>query len=43
MRAVELFSMYIVTAFALGYSVAKLGMSRDLFLNITFGSGRSVV
>jgi MHS family shikimate/dehydroshikimate transporter-like MFS transporter len=31
--------MYIVTTFALGYSVAKLGMSRDLFLNITFAVG----
>jgi MHS family shikimate/dehydroshikimate transporter-like MFS transporter len=39
MRAVELFAMYIVTTFALGYSVAKLGMSRDLFLNITFAVG----
>ena len=39
MRAVELFTMYIVTAFALGYSSAKLHMSRDLFLNITFAVG----
>ena len=30
----ELFTMYIVTAFALSYSTTNLGMSRDLFLNI---------
>jgi MHS family shikimate/dehydroshikimate transporter-like MFS transporter len=34
LRLAELFSMYIVTAFALSYSTANLGMSRDLFLNI---------
>ena len=39
MRAVELFAMYIVTTFALAYSVTKLQMSRDLFLNITFAVG----
>jgi MHS family shikimate/dehydroshikimate transporter-like MFS transporter len=36
MRAAELFAMYIVTTFALAYSVTKLQMSRDLFLNIGF-------
>jgi MHS family shikimate/dehydroshikimate transporter-like MFS transporter len=34
LRLAELFSMYIVTAFALSYSTTNLGMSRDLFLNI---------
>ncbi|WP_116140179.1 shikimate transporter [Trinickia diaoshuihuensis] len=34
MRLAELFSMYIVTTFALSYSTTRLGMSRDLFLNI---------
>jgi MHS family shikimate/dehydroshikimate transporter-like MFS transporter len=34
LRLAELFSMYIVTAFALSYSTANLGMSRDLFLGI---------
>lgn len=34
LRLAELFTMYIVTAFALSYSTANLGMSRDLFLNI---------
>jgi MHS family shikimate/dehydroshikimate transporter-like MFS transporter len=36
LRAVEMFAMYIVTAFALAYSVTTLHMSRDLFLNISF-------
>jgi MHS family shikimate/dehydroshikimate transporter-like MFS transporter len=36
MRAAELFAMYIVTTFALAYSVANLHMTRDLFLNIGF-------
>jgi MHS family shikimate/dehydroshikimate transporter-like MFS transporter len=36
LRAVEMFAMYIVTAFALAYSVTNLHMSRDLFLNISF-------
>ncbi|AJY38068.1 sugar (and other) transporter family protein (plasmid) [Burkholderia humptydooensis] len=34
LRLAELFTMYIVTAFALSYSTSNLGMSRDLFLNI---------
>lgn len=34
LRMAEMFTMYIVTAFALSYSTANLGMSRDLFLNI---------
>ncbi|UVS98705.1 shikimate transporter [Burkholderia glumae] len=34
LRLAELFSMYIVTAFALSYSTANLGMPRELFLNI---------
>lgn len=34
LRMVEMFTMYIVTAFALSYSTANLGLSRDLFLNI---------
>ena len=34
LRLAELFTMYIVTAFALSYSTANLGMSRDLFLGI---------
>ncbi|WP_323120265.1 shikimate transporter [Burkholderia alba] len=34
LRLAELFTMYIVTAFALSYSTANLGLSRDLFLNI---------
>lgn len=34
LRLAELFTMYIVTAFALSYSTANLGMSRELFLNI---------
>ncbi len=34
LRLAELFSMYIVTAFAFSYSTTNLGMSRDLFLNI---------
>lgn len=36
LRMAEMFSMYIVTAFALAYSTKNLGMSRDLFLNISF-------
>jgi MHS family shikimate/dehydroshikimate transporter-like MFS transporter len=35
LRMVEMFTMYIVTAFALAYSTKTLGMSRDLFLNIS--------
>ncbi|PKU24136.1 shikimate transporter [Telmatospirillum siberiense] len=35
LRMAEMFSMYIVTAFALAYSTKNLGMSRDLFLNIS--------
>ncbi|HKR44311.1 MAG TPA: shikimate transporter [Paraburkholderia sp.] len=34
LRLAELFTMYIVTAFALSYSTSNLGMSRDLFLGI---------
>ncbi|AIY41069.1 Shikimate transporter [Collimonas arenae] len=34
LRMAEMFTMYIVTAFALSYSTTNLGMSRDLFLNI---------
>lgn len=34
LRLAELFTMYIVTAFALSYSTSNLGMSRQLFLNI---------
>jgi len=34
LRMAEMFTMYIVTAFALSYSTKNLGMSRDLFLNI---------
>ncbi|HZS80498.1 MAG TPA: MFS transporter, partial [Herbaspirillum sp.] len=34
LRMAEMFTMYIVTAFALSYSTANLGMSSDLFLNI---------
>ncbi|MFM0376070.1 shikimate transporter [Paraburkholderia strydomiana] len=34
LRLAELFTMYIVTAFALSYSTTNLGMSRQLFLNI---------
>jgi MHS family shikimate/dehydroshikimate transporter-like MFS transporter len=34
LRLAELFTMYIVTAFALSYSTTTLGMSRQLFLNI---------
>lgn len=34
LRLAELFTMYIVTTFALSYSTRNLGMSRDLFLNI---------
>jgi len=35
LRMAEMFTMYIVTAFALAYSTKNLGMSRDLFLNIS--------
>lgn len=35
LRLGELLTMYIVTAFALNYSTTNLGMSRDLFLNIS--------
>ncbi|MEK6347839.1 MAG: shikimate transporter [Burkholderia sp.] len=34
LRLAELFTMYIVTAFALSYSTTNLHMSRELFLNI---------
>ncbi|GHB31985.1 shikimate transporter [Salinicola rhizosphaerae] len=34
MRLAELFTMYIVTTFALSYSTGYLGLSRDLFLHI---------
>jgi len=34
LRMAEMFTMYIVTAFALAYSTKVLHMSRDLFLNI---------
>ncbi|PVZ81843.1 shikimate transporter [Serratia sp. S1B] len=34
MRLGELLTMYIVTAFAINYSTAHLGLSRDIFLNI---------
>ena len=34
LRLAELFTMYIVTAFALSYSTANLGLPRSLFLNI---------
>ncbi|GAB2878359.1 shikimate transporter [Paraburkholderia jirisanensis] len=34
LRLAELFTMYIVTAFALSYSTANLGMPRQFFLNI---------
>ncbi|HKU00128.1 MAG TPA: shikimate transporter [Paraburkholderia sp.] len=34
LRLAELFTMYIVTAFALSYSTTNLGLSRDLFLGI---------
>lgn len=34
LRMAEMFTMYIVTAFALAYSTRNLGMSRELFLNI---------
>jgi MFS transporter, MHS family, shikimate and dehydroshikimate transport protein len=36
LRLAELFTMYIVTAFALNYSTANLGMPRTFFLNIGF-------
>ncbi len=35
LRMAEMFTMYIVTTFALAYSTKNLGMSRDLFLNIS--------
>ncbi|RKP58699.1 shikimate transporter [Pararobbsia silviterrae] len=34
LRLAELFTMYIVTAFALSYSTTNLGMPREFFLNI---------
>jgi MHS family shikimate/dehydroshikimate transporter-like MFS transporter len=34
LRLAELFTMYIVTAFALNYSTTNLGMHREFFLNI---------
>lgn len=34
MRMAELFTMYIVTTFALSYSTSNMGLSRDLFLSI---------
>jgi MFS transporter, MHS family, shikimate and dehydroshikimate transport protein len=34
LRLAELFTMYIVTAFALSYSTTNLGMPRQFFLNI---------
>ncbi|CAB3806090.1 Fosfomycin resistance protein AbaF [Pararobbsia alpina] len=34
LRLAELFTMYIVTAFALSYSTQNLGMRREFFLNI---------
>ncbi|AME24721.1 MAG: shikimate transporter [Pseudomonadota bacterium] len=34
LRLAELFTMYIVTAFALSYSTSNLGMPRQFFLNI---------
>jgi MHS family shikimate/dehydroshikimate transporter-like MFS transporter len=34
LRLAELFTMYIVTTFALSYSTSNLGMPRELFLNI---------
>jgi len=39
LRLAELFTMYIVTAFALSYSTANLGLSRQLFLNIGLAVG----
>jgi len=35
LRMAEMFTMYIVTAFALAYSTKNLGMGRELFLNIS--------
>lgn len=35
MRMAEMFTMYIVTAFALSYSTKNLGMPREFFLNIS--------
>ena len=34
LRLAELFTMYIVTAFALSYSTTNLGMPREFFLNV---------
>ena len=34
LRLAELFTMYIVTAFALSYSTTNLGMHREFFLNV---------
>ncbi len=39
LRMAEMFTMYIVTAFALAYSTKNLHMSRDLFLNIALTVG----
>jgi MHS family shikimate/dehydroshikimate transporter-like MFS transporter len=39
LRLAELFTMYIVTAFALSYSTANLGMPRQFFLNIGLAVG----
>lgn len=39
LRMAEMFTMYIVTAFALAYSTKNLHMSRDLFLNIILTVG----
>jgi MHS family shikimate/dehydroshikimate transporter-like MFS transporter len=36
LRLAELFTMYIVTTFALSYSTTKLGLPRELFLHIGF-------
>ncbi len=35
LRMAEMFTMYIVTVFALSYSTKVLGMSKELFLNIS--------
>ncbi|WP_347558733.1 shikimate transporter [Robbsia sp. KACC 23696] len=39
LRLAELFTMYIVTAFALSYSTSNLGMPRQFFLNIGLAVG----
>lgn len=38
-RAVEMFTMYVVTTFALSYSVQTLGWSNRVFLNIAIAVG----